>query len=65
MGSGGKAAGDRYAQRIEMADHFAQRGIFAAHVGQVRQPQFVQPQDVRSQNRSPGISAGFARIGRR
>jgi hypothetical protein len=46
LGSGGEAAGHRDAEPGQLADHLAERGILAAHLGEVGQAQVVQPQDV-------------------
>ncbi len=57
LGGGGEAAGDRDAQPGQVADHLAERGVLAAHAGQVVEAQRVQPEDVLVQGgRSPGCS---------
>ncbi len=54
IGGGREATGDRYTQIGQVADHFTQRGILAADLGEIGQAQAVQPKDIGVQWESPG-----------
>ena len=49
----GEAARHRDAQVGQLTDHFAERGVLAAHLGEVGQAQVVQPKDVGAQGGAP------------
>ena len=58
---GRETAGHGHAELAQMTDHLAEGGVLSAHLGQIGQTQFVQPQDVLEG--SGGAQVGLRRKG--